>query len=154
MFDNLLVCVCELLRTSCKWPLIIMFLPTHLLFLWLYAEDGNGWGSYLWQTHIFLILSTVQSLLAWWYEGIHFWGWRGHGPDFPVTSNRMMMMVEIGLLMMVTYGNSETWMLMLVFKVMARCGLVSGYQRFGGTYCLHLQGLSGRLLGSGRFKKN
>jgi hypothetical protein len=30
---------------------------------------------------------------------------------------------------------------MLVFWVVALCGLVGRYQRFGGTYCLHLQAL-------------
>jgi hypothetical protein len=35
------------------------------------------------------------------------------------------------------------------FWVSARCGLVSGYQRFGGTHCLHLQGWSGDV-GRGR----
>jgi hypothetical protein len=29
---------------------------------------------------------------------------------------------------------------MLVFWVVTPCGLGGGYQRFGGTYCLHLQG--------------
>jgi hypothetical protein len=31
-------------------------------------------------------------------------------------------------------------MSMLVFWVATPCGLVGGYQRFGGTYCLYLQG--------------
>jgi hypothetical protein len=30
-------------------------------------------------------------------------------------------------------------MLMLVFWIVTPCGLVGRYQRFGGTYCLHLQ---------------
>jgi hypothetical protein len=29
---------------------------------------------------------------------------------------------------------------MLIFWVVTSCGLVGRYQRFGGTYCLHLQG--------------
>jgi hypothetical protein len=30
-------------------------------------------------------------------------------------------------------------MSILVFWVVTQCGLVGRYQRFGGTYCLHLQ---------------
>jgi hypothetical protein len=33
---------------------------------------------------------------------------------------------------------------MLVFLVVTLCGLVGRYERFGGTHCLHLQGLSER----------
>jgi hypothetical protein len=33
-------------------------------------------------------------------------------------------------------------MLMLFFWVITSCGLVGRYQRFGGTYCLHLQAVS------------
>jgi hypothetical protein len=32
--------------------------------------------------------------------------------------------------------------MLLLFWVMTPCGLVSRYQRFGETYCLHLQGFS------------
>jgi hypothetical protein len=31
-------------------------------------------------------------------------------------------------------------MMMLVFWVKSPCGLIGRYQRFGGTYCPHLQG--------------
>jgi hypothetical protein len=31
-------------------------------------------------------------------------------------------------------------MSMLFFWVITPCGLASRYQRFGGTYCVHLQG--------------
>jgi hypothetical protein len=36
-------------------------------------------------------------------------------------------------------------MSVLVFWVVTPCGLLSRYQRFGGTYCLHLQGPGGRM---------
>jgi hypothetical protein len=36
----------------------------------------------------------------------------------------------------------KTFVFINVFWVVTPCGLVGGYQRFGGTYCLHHQGFS------------
>jgi hypothetical protein len=44
-------------------------------------------------------------------------------------------------------------MSMLVFWVITPFGLVVRYQRFGGTHCLHLQGLSSED-GGGMFLRN
>jgi hypothetical protein len=41
-----------------------------------------------------------------------------------------------GLLM---FGIHRRLTSMVIFRVVTPCGLVGGYQRFGGTYCLYLQ---------------
>jgi hypothetical protein len=38
-------------------------------------------------------------------------------------------------------------MQMLIFWVLTLCGIVGKYQRFGGTYYLHLQGFLAMFLG-------
>jgi hypothetical protein len=35
------------------------------------------------------------------------------------------------------------WVQVVGLSVVISCSLVDGYQRFGGTYCLHLQGSDG-----------
>jgi hypothetical protein len=43
----------------------------------------------------------------------------------------------------ISYLKKQTSLLsMLIFWAVTAYGLVGGYQRFGGTYCLHLQGFA------------